>query len=125
MSTVRAVIRSVNVDGCALKGELITERVTAAVTMQAMKDTEPFVPFLTGALNRSARTETDRTRGFLIWGGADIGKYASRQYFNYPNKNLLVHPGAQWHWFDQSKATNLQKWISVARAQARKDSSNG
>lgn len=121
MSAFAVHIRSVNVDGCALKGELVTERAIAAVTMQAMKDTEPFVPLLKGALNGSARTETDRAKGLLIWGGAKAGAYASRQYYSLPNKTLATHAMAQWHWFDASKAVNIQKWINVARGQARKE----
>lgn len=101
-----------------------------AVAIQAAKDTSPYVPMLTGSLN--VRTQVD--------GGSIIypGPYARYLYYGKlmvdPNtgssyapkggtkvltdRNLVftksVHPQAQDHWFEASKAQNLDKWLRVA-----------
>lgn len=101
-----------------------------AVAIQAAKDTSPFVPALTGSLD--IRTQVDG--GIIIY----PGPYAMYLYYGKlmvdPNtgssyapkggtkvltdRNLVftksVHPQAQDHWFEASKAQNLDKWLRVA-----------
>lgn len=101
-----------------------------AVAVQAAKDTSPYVPFLTGSLN--ARTQVDG--GYVIY----PGPYARYLYYGKlmvdPNtgsawasegvtkvttdRNLVFtkayHSEAQDHWFEASKAQNLDKWVGVA-----------
>mgnify|MGYP003329906346 CR=1 FL=1 len=105
-----------------------------------MKDTEPFVPALTGAFSNSARvignnivysgvqarylyegkvmvdSETGKGARYL---GDEIG-------FRFPlgaklvaterdlHFNTSFHAQAQSHWCEASKAQNLEKWVRVA-----------
>ena len=104
------------------------ERILA---QQIAKDTSPFVPALTGSLD-------ERT---IVTGSNVVypGPYARFLYYGKvmvdPNtgstfapkggskvttdRNLVfnksVHPQAQDHWFEASKAQNLDKWKEVAR----------
>ncbi len=101
------------------------------VSVQAMKDTEPFVPALTKSLVN--RTQVDG--GTIVY----PGPYARYLYYGklmvdpetgsawakegatkvLTDRDLVfnqtVHPQAQSHWFDVSKAQNLGKWIRVAK----------
>lgn len=109
------------------------ERVLA---VQVEKDAVPFVPALTDSL-------TERTR---VVGNAIIypGPYARFLYNGKvmvdPNtgstyapkggtkvltdRNLVftktMHPQAQSHWFEASKAQNLDKWLRVAEKAVKK-----
>ena len=48
----------------------------------ALADTEPFVPYETGALVGSGQAEAHRDRARLSWGNdADTAGYARAQYF--------------------------------------------
>lgn len=101
-----------------------------AVAVQIAKDTEPYVPMLTGSLK-------NRT---LVQGGTVIypGPYARYLYYGklmvdpetgspwakkgttkvLTDKNLVFnhasHADAQAFWFEASKAQNLEKWERVA-----------
>lgn len=107
------------------------------VALQVAKDTAPFVPALTGSLD--IRTQVDG--GNIIY----PGPYARYLYYGKlmvdPNtgssyapkggtkvltdKNLVfaksVHPQAQDHWFEASKAQNLDKWLRVADKAVKHD----
>lgn len=101
-----------------------------AVAIQVAKDTEIFVPALTGSF--ASRTQV--LGGEIIY----FGPYAHFLYAGKvmvdPNtqstfapkggtkvvtdRNLVftqtVHPQAQAHWFEASKAENMEKWERVA-----------
>lgn len=105
---------------------------------QVERDTQPFVPMLTGSLMLRTRTHPER-RGEII-GNAIIypGPYARFLYYGkvmvdpdtgsayaphggtkvLTDKNLVFntsgHAQAQAYWFEASKAENLKKWIRVA-----------
>lgn len=109
------------------------------VAIQAAKDTTPFVPMLTGSL-------TNRTQ---VKGGEIIypGPYARYLYFGKlmvspstgsawaeygetkvpaePEKDLefnrASHALAQAHWFEASKALNMEKWEEIARRAERRE----
>lgn len=107
-----------------------SSRAELILATQVKKDTEPFVPMLTGSLKNRAR----------VVGGSVIypGPYARFLYYGKvmvdPNtgstwapkggtkvvtdRNLVFttdfHPQAQDHWFEASKAQNLEKWKRVA-----------
>lgn len=107
------------------------------VALQVAKDTASFVPALTGSLD--IRTQVDG--GNIIY----PGPYARYLYYGKlmvdPNtgssyapkggtkvltdKNLVftksVHPQAQDHWFEASKAQNLDKWLRVADKAVKHD----
>ncbi len=129
---------SVKTDGFDELQEAIARACTKAehiVAVQMKKDTSPYVPFLAGSLDH--RTLVQRT---LVDGNAVIypGPYARFLYYGkvmvdpetgstyapkdgtkvLTDKNLVFntsgHSQAQSHWFEASKAENLDKWIRVA-----------
>lgn len=108
------------------------------------KDTVPFVPALTGSLMLRTRTHPERN-GELI--GSTIiypGPYARFLYYGkvmvdpttgstyapkngtkvVTDRNLVfskaMHPQAQSHWFEASKAQNLGKWVRAAKKAVEK-----
>lgn len=130
---------SVHADGFDAVKEAIAKACTRAehvLAEQIEKDTQPFVPMLTGSL-------TQRTR---VDGSAVIypGPYARFPYYGKvmvdPNtgstyapkggtkvvtdRNLVfnqtMHPQAQAHWGEASKAQNLDKWLRVAEKAVKK-----
>lgn len=108
----------------------VSTKAEHAVAVQAAKDTSPYVPMLTGLLN----LRTQVVGGTIIY----PGPYARYLYYGKlmvdPNtgssyapkggtkvltgKNLVFnqasHPQAQDHWFEASKAQNLDEWLRVA-----------
>ena len=124
---------SVHTEGMDAIKDKLTEGCTKAehtVALQVRKDTSPYVPMLTGSLDKRTRVE-----------GAEViypGPYARYLYFgklmvdpatgsSYAPKgttkvltdkhlvfNTASHAQAQAHWFEASKAENLEKWVRVA-----------
>lgn len=118
-----------NFSNALIQAAQAAERADHILAMQAAKDTEQFVPALTGSL-------TNRTR---VVGGKIIypGPYAHYLYvgklFVDPktgsswaskgaaktetNRDLVftkkMHGQAQDHWFEASKALNMGKWLRV------------
>lgn len=112
------------------------------VAMQAAKDTSPFVPALTLSLDE--RTTVDGNRiiypgpyaRYLYYGkvmvderghgpshfvdkfGNEVIRFPKGSKLHATDRNLVftrtVHPQAQDHWFEASKAQNLDKWVRVA-----------
>lgn len=130
---------SVHTDGFDAVKEAIAKACTRAehvLAEQIEKDTQPFVPMLAGSL-------TQRTR---VDGSAVIypGPYARFLYYvkvmvdpntgsTYAPKggtkvvtdrnlvfNQTMHPQAQAHWGEASKAQNLDKWVRVADKAVKK-----
>lgn len=101
------------------------------VAVQAEKDTQPFVPALTGSLTTRTKVVGDTIvypgpyARYLYHGklmvdpatGSSWAKKGSTKVLT--DRNLVftkaVHPQAQDHWFEASKAQNLDKWLRVAR----------
>ena len=127
-----------NIDeALAKKLAVASTKAEHTVAIQAAKDTSPYVPMLTGSLN----TRTQVEGGSIIY----PGPYARYLYYGKlmvdPNtgssyapkggtkvltdKNLVfnkaIHPQAQDHWFDASKAQNLDKWIRVAEKAVKRE----
>lgn len=77
---------------------------------EIIADTSPYTPFMTGALNKSARVVKD---GEIEYNAP----YANRMYhgdnftFN-QSHNRLAGP----YWFERSKAVNKQKWVDGVRS---------
>ena len=124
---------SVHTEGLDAIKDKLTEGCTKAehtVALQVRKDTSPYVPMLTGSLDKRTRVE-----------GAEViypGPYARYLYFGklmvdpatgssyapkgttkvLTDKNLVFntasHAQAHEHWFEASKAENLEKWVRVA-----------
>ena len=117
-------------EALAKKLAVASTKAEHTVAIQAVKDTSPYVPMLTGSLD----TRTQVEGGNIIY----PGPYARYLYYGKlmvdPNtgssyapkggtkvltdKNLVFnqasHPQAQDHWFEASKAQNLDKWLRVA-----------
>ena len=100
------------------------------MAIQIEKDTSPYVPALTGSLDQRTRVD----EGQVIY----PGPYARYLYFGklmvdpetrssyapmgstkvVTDKDLVfnksMHSQAQSHWFEASKAQNLEKWVKAA-----------
>lgn len=119
------------------------EPAETAVAQQVLSDTSPFVPMLTGKLDQSARTVGNTViypgpyARYLYYGkvmvNAATGKGPSKfigkngnEVIAFPkgsklkatDKDLVIkqkyHHDAQSHWFEASKAQNLDKWLRAA-----------
>lgn len=104
------------IDEAALKAEI-------AAVNQIEKDTRPFVPMLTGSL---VQRTTTIDQSYIIY----PGPYARYLYYGKVMKGPLHGPKyatdknlvytkqhnaqAQSHWFEASKAQNLDKWLRTA-----------
>lgn len=113
------------------------DKAAHIVAMQVRKDTSPYVPALTGSLDKRTRVDG----GEIIY----PGPYARYLYFGklmvdpatgssyaqkgstkvLTDKNLVfnkaMHGQAQSHWFEASKAENLEKWVRVADKAVKHD----
>lgn len=112
------------------------DKAKHVVAQQVKKDTEPYVPMLTGSLKNRVRVEG----GTIIY----PGPYARFLYYGKvmvdPNtgstwaplggtkvvtdRDLVFttdfHPQAQAFWFEASKAQNKDKWLRVAQKAVEK-----
>ncbi len=123
----------VHTDGLDAMGQNVANACTKAehiVALQVKKDTSPFMPALTGSFNARTRVEKNKIvypgpfAGFLYKGklmvdpdtGSPFAKKGAVKVLT--DKNLVfnksVHAQAQSHWFEASKAQNLDKWIRVS-----------
>ena len=106
------------------------------VAQQIAKDTVPFVPALTGSLTQRTRVEDSKViypgpyARFLYYGKLMVDPITGSSYAPkggtkvLTDKNLVfskaMHPQAQAHWFEASKAQNLEKWVRVADKAVKK-----
>lgn len=97
-----------------------------AVAVQAAKDTEPYVPMLTGSLANRTQVKDNLIiypgpyARYLYYGKLMVDPETGSAWAKKGNskvvtdRNLVftksVHPNAQSHWFEASKAQNLEKW---------------
>lgn len=135
---------TVHTDGMdAVKYKLIQgcSKAEHILAIQVMKDTAPFVPMRSGSLNQRTHTEGYTENDFGPGAGSMIvypGPYARNLYCGklmvdprtgspfapkggtkvLTDRNLVFmrdhHPQAQSHWFEASKAQNLDKWLRIA-----------
>lgn len=94
------------------------------------KDTQTFVPMLTGSLTQRTRVVGNAViypapyARFLYYGKVMVDPNTRSTYAPkggtkaLTNRNLVFtkasHPQAQAHWFEAAKAQDLSKWINVA-----------
>lgn len=106
------------------------------VALQVEKDTEPFVPALTGSLTQRTRVIGNEViypgpyARFLYYGKVMVDPNTGSTYAPkggtkvVTDRNLVfnkaMHPQAQSHWFEASKAQNLEKWVRVADKAVKK-----
>lgn len=117
----------------------ISKRATMAekvLANQVLKDTRPFVPALTMSLNQRSHVEGNKViypgpyARYLYYGKVMVDEngrpaFPTKDGFRHrkgavlhaTEKDLVftksVHPQAQAHWFEASKAVNLDKWKRV------------
>jgi hypothetical protein len=78
---------------------------------EVLKDSAPYVPRLTGDLERSGIGGTKIGTGVLVYNTV----YASRQYYGNFTHSTQAHPQASRLWFETAKAVNKRKWIAGVR----------
>lgn len=105
-------------------------KVETALAVQVMKDTDKFVPALTGSLTQRTHVEGNTIiypgpyARFLYhgkvmvyaptgstWAPAGEHKVVTDRDLVF---NKSMHPQATSHWFEVSKAMNFEKWLKVA-----------
>lgn len=107
------------------------EKASHTVAIQVRKDTSPFVPAKTLTLDKTTKVIDNEIiypgpyARYLYYGklmvDPDTGSpWASKGASKVlTDRNLVfntsVHPQAQSHWFEASKAQNLEKWLRVAK----------
>lgn len=128
------MIFSVHTDLNEQLAEAIADRADKAahtVAIQVQKDTSPYVPFLTGSLDTRTRVVGNTViypapyARFLYYGKVMVDPNTGSTYAPKGGTKVVTdrdlvfttdfHPQAQSHWFEASKAQNLDKWIRVAQ----------
>lgn len=130
---------SVHTDGFDAVKEAIAKACTRAehvLAEQIEKDTQPFVPMLTGSLTQRTRVDGSAViypgpyARFLYYGKVMVDPNTGSTYAPKGGTkvvtdrdlvfNQIMHPQAQSHWFEASKAQNLGKWVRVADKAVKK-----
>lgn len=112
---MKARVKSANVNRALKKAARIQDAAVSAYTMAARRDSEPYVPYMTGALRESAHSESEPELGRLVYGNARV-PYAKAQYYEYPHKRF---PGTVTEWFEAAKETHGLSWIREAELAAK------
>lgn len=113
-----------------------SDKAQHAVAIQAQKDTSPYVPALTGDLDRRTKVEESKIiypgpyARYLYYGKLMVDPSTGSSYAPkgatkvLTDKNLVfnkaMHSQAQDHWFEASKAENMDKWLRVAGKAVRR-----
>lgn len=113
------------------------EEAEHKVAKEVLKDTDRFVPARTSSLANCAHVVDNQVvypgpyARFLYYGklmvdpntGSPFAPAAQRKVLT--DRNLVfsqaVNPDAQSHWFEASKAQNLEKWIRLATKEMGED----
>lgn len=129
-------VHTSGIDTISHKLESASEKAEHIVAIQVQKDTSPYVPALTGDLDR--RTKVDGPlviypgpQSRMLYNGklmvdpetgSSYAKKGSTKVLT--DKNLVfnksMHSQAQSHWFEASKAENLDKWIRISGKAVKK-----
>lgn len=107
-----------------------SDKAQHVVAIQAQKDTSPYVPALTGSLDQRTRVDENQIiypgpyARYLYYGKLMVDPATGSSYAPkgttkvLTDKNLVfnkaMHSQAQDHWFEASKAENMDKWLRVA-----------
>lgn len=111
-------------------------RAEHVLAEQMEKDTQPFVPMLTGSLTQRTRVVGNDIiypgpyARFLYYGKVMVDQNTGSTFAPkggtkvLTNRDLVfskaMHPQAQSHWFEASKAQNMEKWVRVADKAVKK-----
>lgn len=122
------------------KLESATPKSEHILALQAAKDTAPFVPALTGSLSNRTQVKGDTIiypgpyARFLYYGklmvdpntGSSWAKEGETKVVT--DKDLVfsqaMHTNAQSHWFEASKAVNMEKWKRIAAKAVKRELGN-
>lgn len=136
--------------GLSAKLESAAKRAENAVAVQAAKDTEPYVPMLTGSLKNRTQVKDNIIiypgpyARYLYYGklmvdeetgkgpahyvekhGNEVIKFRKGSKLKATDRDLVFttsfHPDAQSHWFEASKAENLEAWKRAAAEALKND----
>ena len=107
-----------------------SEKAEHIVAIQVQKDTSPYVPALTGSLDQRTRVIENQIiypgpyARYLYYGKVMVDPATGSSYAKkgttkvLTDKNLVfnkaMHAQSQSHWFEASKAKNMDKWLRVA-----------
>ena len=124
---------SVHTEGLDAIKDKLAEGCTKAehtVALQVRKDTSSYVPALTGDLDRRTRVDGSKViylgpqSRYLYYGKLMVDPETGSSYAPKGGTKVLtdkdlvfskaVHGQAQSHWFEASKAENLEKWVRVS-----------
>jgi hypothetical protein len=130
---------SVHTDGFDAVKEAIAKACTRAehvLAEQIEKDNQPFVPAFTESITQRTRVDGSAViypgpyARFLYYGKVMVDPNTGSTYAPkggtkiVTDRNLVfnqtVHPQAQAHWCEASKAQNLGKWARVAEKAVKK-----
>ena len=131
---------SVHTEGLDAIKDKLAEGCTKAehtVALQVRKDTSPYVPALTGDLDRRTRVDGSKViypgpqSRYLYHGKLMVDPETGSSYAPKGGTKVLtdkdlvfskeVHGQAQSHWFEASKAENLEKWVRVSDKAVKHD----
>ena len=109
--------------------ESASEKAVYVMALQAKKDTSPYVPALTGDLDRRTKVEESKIiypgpqSRYLYYEKLMVDPATGSSYASYgatkvlTDKDLVfnkaMHSQAQSHWFEASKSENKDKWERV------------
>lgn len=107
-----------------------SRKAESAVAQQILKDTDQFVPALTGSLSQRAYTDGGTVvypgpyARYLYYGKLMVDPNTGSSYAPkggtkvLTDENLVfnktMHGSAQAHWFEASKAQNNERWVRLA-----------
>ncbi|MFB2011924.1 minor capsid protein [Flintibacter sp. P01028] len=131
---------SVHTEGLEAIKDKLAEGCTKAehiVALQVRKDTSPYAPALTGDLDRRTRVDGSKViypgpqSRYLYYGKLMVDPETGSSYAPKGGTKVLtdkdlvfskaVHGQAQSHWFEASKAENLEKWVRVSDKAVKHD----
>lgn len=129
---------SFKINTAGINGDILppADKVEKILAVQVMKDTDKFVPALTGNFAQRAHIEGNNIvypgpyARFLYYGKVMIyeptgSTFAPKgEHKVVTNRDLIMHktmhPLASSHWFEVSKAANLEKWLQVTEKAVKK-----
>lgn len=131
---------SVHTEGLEAIKDKLAEGCTKAehiVALQVRKDTSPYAPALKGDLDRRTRVDGSKViypgpqSRYLYHGKLMVNPETGSSYAPKGGTKVLtdkdlvfskeVHGQAQSHWFEASKAENLEKWVRVSDKAVKHD----
>lgn len=129
----------VQINGIDAMGKAVAESCSRAehiLAVQVEKDTAPFVPMLTGSLRARTRVTGNEIiypgpyARYLYYGKLYVDPLTKSSFARkgatkvpaVPEKDLIFHrPGTCSHWFEASKAQNIEKWLRVAEKAVKRE----